>query len=50
MPRKRVDAGKPSESIAEYLIPDWELVKDMPVRQGSSKTFSHCGTYTDYAI
>ena len=51
MPKRSGDALKPSESLADYApIPQWEQIKDTPVRPGSTKTFAECGSYTDHAL
>lgn len=50
-PKKLTDPDKPSESIADYgSLPQWEAIKDQPVRPGASKTFEQCVNYTDYAL
>ncbi len=49
-PKKLSDPDKPSESIADYgSLPQWEAIKDQPVRPGASKTFEQCVSYIDYA-
>ena len=53
-PKKLGDAGKPSESLADYKIPTWDEIKDTAVRNGVSKKFGDCCAdkdgYHDYAI
>ncbi len=49
-PRKKTAMDKPSESLDDYEIPTWDAIKDNPVRFGSSRTFSNCGKYQDYAL
>jgi CRISPR-associated protein Csd2 len=49
-PRKKADPEKSSESIADYFIPNWDDIKDQPIRAGVAKTFAQCGKYTDYAL
>jgi hypothetical protein len=49
-PRKNADPDKPSNSISEYTVPTWEMIKDQPVRPGSKKSFAQCGSYRDYAV
>lgn len=44
------DKDKPSESLADYVVPTWDDIKDNPIRPGAAKTFAECGVYTDYAI
>lgn len=49
-PSKKTAMDKPSDSLDDYEIPTWDAIKDKPVRSGSSKTFSNCGTYRDYTL
>ena len=49
-PKKTSNPDKASESLAEYEIPAWETIKDLPVRSGSKTTFGQCGEYLDYAV
>lgn len=50
MPKKTNNPDKPSESLADYAIPTWKKIKDLPVRPGSTVTFAQCGEYHDYAL
>jgi CRISPR-associated protein Csd2 len=49
-PKKTVNPDKSSERLADYAIPTWEKIKDLPVRPDSKVTFGQCGEYHDYAI
>ena len=49
-PRKKTTPDKPSESLNDYEIPTWDVVKDKTVRAGSTKTFAGCGAYLDYTL
>ena len=49
-PRKKTETDKPSDSLDDYEIPTWDTIKDKPVRVGSKKTFTDCGTCLDYTL
>lgn len=50
-PKKLTNPDKPSESIDDYgSLPQWDDIKNQPVRPGASKTFAECVSYTDYAL
>lgn len=49
-PKKTSNPDKASESLADYEIPSWDKIKDLPVRPGSQTTFGQCGQYLDYAM
>ncbi len=51
MPKKGANADKPSESLADYLIPQWKgAVENQPTRAGNATKFGDCGEYKDYAL
>ena len=49
-PKKTSNLGKSSETLADYEIPVWEKIRDLPVRLGSKTSFGQCGEYHDYAM
>lgn len=49
-PRKKSEADKPSDSLDDYTIPNWDDIKDKPIRAGAKRTFEQCGTYRDYVL
>lgn len=51
MPKKTANPDKPSESIADYVVPQWKGgVENQEVRKGAGTKFSECGEYKDYAL
>jgi CRISPR-associated protein Csd2 len=51
MPKKELDPDKPSESLTDYAIPQWESgVESEPIRPGSNTKFAACGEYIDHAL
>ena len=47
MPQKKEPANKPSDSLADYVVPQWTKQE---ARKGSGIEFSACGEYKDYAL
>jgi Cas7 group CRISPR-associated protein Csh2 len=51
MPRKKEHPDKPSDSLMDYVIPQWkDQVEKQEARKGSGIKFSACGEYKDYAL
>ena len=50
-PKKNSNPDKPSDSLADYVIPQWiGEVAGQEVRRGAGLKFSDCGDYRDYAL
>jgi CRISPR-associated protein Csd2 len=51
-PKKQTAPDKASECLAEYgnPLPQWDSIKDRPIRPGASKTLAQCVNYTDYSL
>jgi CRISPR-associated protein Csd2 len=50
-PKRKTDPDKASESLADYLIPQWTgSVENQPIREGMTTKFGDCGEYKDYAL
>jgi CRISPR-associated protein Csd2 len=51
MPKKKSEGDKPSESLTDYVIPQWrDEVESESIREGSTTKFADCGEYRDYAL
>jgi len=51
MPKKKSDPDKPSESLSDYVIPQWrDEVESKSIRERSATKFADCGEYRDYAL
>ncbi|MGO9245919.1 MAG: type I CRISPR-associated protein Cas7 [Verrucomicrobiia bacterium] len=51
MPKKKANPDKPSESLSDYVIPQWTGdVEKKPIRESVATKFTDCGKYKDYAL
>jgi Cas7 group CRISPR-associated protein Csh2 len=49
-PKKLGDPKEPSTSLADYVIPQWDDIKDKPAAGTRDKTYAQCGSYQDWAL
>ena len=51
VPKKIANPDKPSDSIADYVIPTWKgTVENQEIRKDAGTKFGECGQYKDYAL